>query len=73
MRSLVGRTKRAPSQSQRVAEELPRLFLLAAISERASEVARRDQRRLVFCAKQARNLGKNLALDLRGLGVLALL
>ena len=50
-RLLANLAERAPRHSQRVAEELRRLRLLAAPRERDRQVARRDQRLLVFCEK----------------------
>ena len=73
LRAPVDRTGRAPSQSQRVAEELPHLRLLAASRERDRQLGRRDQRVLVFCAEHVRDLDENLALNLHSLGMLSLL
>ena len=72
VRDPVSRTEHAPRSSQRLAEELLRLCLLAALREGACEVARRVQRLLVLRAEQAGPLDEDLTLDLRGLGVLAL-
>ena len=72
MRQLVSRTERTPNQSDRVAEELPRLCRLAALRDRAGQVDRQDQRLLVLCAEQAGLLDNGLVLDLHGPGVLAL-
>ena len=69
----MSRTERAPRQSQRVAEELLALRLLATLRERGRQVGRRDQRVRVLCAGQAGRGDEDLALDLHGLGVLALL
>ena len=68
---LVIRTGRAPSQSPRVAKELLRLVLQAAAPNQAGQVFRRDQRLLVLRTEQASLGDEHLALDLRGLGVLA--
>ena len=71
-RALVSRTEHASRKRQRVAEELLRLRLLAALPERGRQVARRDQRLLVLRAERAGPGHDDLAPDLRSLGVLAL-
>ena len=71
-RSPVSRSEHALTQSKRLAKQLPRLRLLAALRERDRQADRRDQRMLVLCAEQAGSRHEDLALDLRGLGVLAL-
>ena len=70
---VVSRAECAPRKSQRPAEELLALRLLAAPPERTRQVGRRNQRALVLCAEQAGLLDEDLALDLHGLSVLALL
>ena len=72
LRQLVSRTECAQRYSQRVLDDLLALRLLAAPSEQDGQVERRDQCVLVFCAEQASHQDKHLALDLRGLCVLAL-
>ena len=72
LRKRASRTNRAQSQSQRLAEEPLRLRLLVALRERTCEVTSRSQRPLVLCTEEAGLLDENLALDLRGLGVLVL-
>ena len=73
LRVLVSRTERVLAQGQRVAEELLGLRLLATLPERGHKVGRRGQRALVLSAEEAGILDESLALDLRGLSVLALL
>ena len=70
---LVSWTERALRQSQRVAEELPGLRLLAAPREHERQAARREQRALVLCAEQTGLLDEGLAVDLHGLDVISLL
>ena len=73
---LVGRTERAMSENQRLAEKflVLRLGRLGATPrERERHVVRREQRVRVLCAEQAGSLDEALALDRHGLGVLALL
>ena len=72
LRLLVIRTERTPNQSQQAVEELLRLRLLAAPQERDRQGFRQEQRVFVLCAEQAGRLDEDLALDLRGLGVLTL-
>ena len=70
MRKLVSRTERAPSQSQRLAEELRALRFLAAVRERDRQV-RREQLGFVLRVEHASRGDEDLTLDLRGFGVLA--
>ena len=67
------RAERTPKQSQCAAEQLRRLCLEATLFERKRQVTRREQRIMVLCTEQASLLYEDLALDLHGLGVLALL
>ena len=69
----VRRNEHASRKSQHVAEELLRLRVLTALPERARQVARRDQRTLVLGAEKAGRGDEDVALDLKGLGVLALI
>ena len=70
--TLVSWTEHAPRQSQRLAEGLLRLRLLAATRERARQVGRREQRVFVLWAEQAGRVDEDITLDLRSLGALAL-
>ena len=72
MRELVSRTDCAPRQSQRLAEELPHLLLLAVPREQDRQVVPQYQRALVLYAEPVSLLGENFALDFRDFSVLAL-
>ena len=68
----MNRTGRTPRQSQRVADELLTLCVLAATEERVCQVGRQCQRAFVICAEEAGHGDEDLALNLHGLNELAL-